>query len=816
YAKYEINSYDVAFYNIDSEYLEKVSVDYGNSASAIDAPEVTGYTFLYWADIDGNKYDFESTITTELDLYATYLIHTFEVFFYNVYGEQVHSYTINYGENIYEFSTYEASFSWLELNYWMNDEGAKYSFGSACTGDVHLYAKETYIAYTINCQVDAITKYTITAYYGTTVELPVPSKVGYNFSGWSDGNAIYCDTFVVVGDCTIEGIFTAIAYNISITTTDEITAYTSSQTATYGELITIFYEIGAGYSLNSVVAVDSNNKEIDILDNTFWMPISDVFVTITQSDYPYEVNYISSYDNTVYSFYYGNAVTIDALNLEGYLFLGWFIDEDLTSPIPTVAYGEENENTTIYYSVVPAEISINFVADTSEFLITVGYNSTINPADYAPDVVTGMTFVAWYFDEDFSTVGTAFSATKNTTLYAKYEVTNYIITFYYGLNNSDVYTEVVSYGSLPTPPTDIELDLYSFEGWSADIIEVAADANYFAIYSALYINNYYCNGELLGSIIGEINAEPQGDIADIVCEGYTFSHFVCTGIVGNVATYSAVLIADIYSISYVSTTGCTLNGALVACFGDTVIVMCTVLDSYILDAISCDNSGVSITENDGNYCFTMPACDIIIYATTSQNAQMQVIDVVPEDFSISGSSSISTSIATENAVLSLTENTPSTDTLTALSSLLIDNNQALSFVVDLHDSDYNALDFPDTTDLEITVKLPNNLDLTAYDFFVVKVEDISSTILQCDVYSAENQNYASFNITDGGQYVVLYSDKATTSVSSSTITSTSDTIDPLAYFFIGVSVAILVVIVIMLCRKLHNYCVRKTYGPMFK
>ncbi|MFI3229911.1 MAG: InlB B-repeat-containing protein, partial [Bacillota bacterium] len=97
YAKYEINSYDVAFYNIYAEYLDEVSVDYGSYASAIDAPEVTGYTFLYWADSNDNEYMFASAVTDNLNLYAKYEINSYDVAFYNIDAEYLEKVSVDYG-----------------------------------------------------------------------------------------------------------------------------------------------------------------------------------------------------------------------------------------------------------------------------------------------------------------------------------------------------------------------------------------------------------------------------------------------------------------------------------------------------------------------------------------------------------------------------------------------------------------------------------------------------------------------------------------------------------------------------------------------
>lgn len=41
-----------------------------------------GHTFAYWADKDGNEFDFTNTLTKNTDLYAVFTVNKYDVIFY--------------------------------------------------------------------------------------------------------------------------------------------------------------------------------------------------------------------------------------------------------------------------------------------------------------------------------------------------------------------------------------------------------------------------------------------------------------------------------------------------------------------------------------------------------------------------------------------------------------------------------------------------------------------------------------------------------------------------------------------------------------
>ena len=83
----------------------------------------------------------------------------------------------------------------------------------------------------------------------------------------------------------------------------------------------------------------------------------------------------------------------------------------------------------------------------------------------------GYTFAGWYKDDelanewDFDTD----VVTEDITLYAKWTINQYTITFDTGEGGSEIAPITQDYGTAVTPPADPTRDGYSFKGWSPEI-----------------------------------------------------------------------------------------------------------------------------------------------------------------------------------------------------------------------------------------------------------------------------------------------------------------------------------------------------------
>jgi len=147
---------------------------------------------------------------------------------------------------------------------------------------------------------------------------------------------------------------------------------------------------------------------------------------------------------------------------EGYSFVGWYTDEDLTIPFNNQA--PINSNLTLYAKWDSISYTVHFETNGGSEIadVTVKHgNKLTRPTEPTKE---GYDFVGWYTDEqlkneyDFNT-----SITSNLTLYAKWEVKKYEVMF---VTDSDttIPMQLVNHGEKVTQPTDPTKEGYIFAG----------------------------------------------------------------------------------------------------------------------------------------------------------------------------------------------------------------------------------------------------------------------------------------------------------------------------------------------------------------
>ena len=91
-AQYEINVYTVTFVDKDGKTLKTENVEWGNAATAPDAPAVEGWTFSGWDKAF-------NVVKSDLTVQAQYTINTYTVTFVDYNDEVLKTETVEWGEN---------------------------------------------------------------------------------------------------------------------------------------------------------------------------------------------------------------------------------------------------------------------------------------------------------------------------------------------------------------------------------------------------------------------------------------------------------------------------------------------------------------------------------------------------------------------------------------------------------------------------------------------------------------------------------------------------------------------------------------------
>ena len=155
----------------------------------------------------------------------------------------------------------------------------------------------------------------------------------------------------------------------------------------------------------------------------------------------------------------------------GYTFGGWYVDAGFSTAW-NFASDTITSNTTLYAKFTINSFTVSFDTDggTSIGDDTVDYNNTVTqPSD---PTKTGYTFGGWYADSGFSTAWNFASdtITANTTIYAKFTINSYTVTFEdNGADSVAIPPQTIQYGQTVTKPSDPTKTGSTFGGWFSDV-----------------------------------------------------------------------------------------------------------------------------------------------------------------------------------------------------------------------------------------------------------------------------------------------------------------------------------------------------------
>ena len=165
---------------------------------------------------------------------------------------------------------------------------------------------------------------------------------------------------------------------------------------------------------------------------------------------------------------YGKKVVVPtAPTKPGYDFVGWFADEGLATE-----YNFDTEiyaNTTIYAKWVEATYTVTFSTNGGSSIDSQTYNYGDTLAEPTAPTKTNYSFMGWYLDESLTRKANfPISVEGNMTIYAKWEVVVYTVTF-----DTDCDTVIedvqVNSGATVAKPADPVKSGYTFEGWYAEV-----------------------------------------------------------------------------------------------------------------------------------------------------------------------------------------------------------------------------------------------------------------------------------------------------------------------------------------------------------
>jgi uncharacterized repeat protein (TIGR02543 family) len=213
YARWELATYTVAFYDYDDTLLRTLQVGHGYSAIPPLDPSRTGYDFTGWSES-------LLSVVANLDVYAVYEAIIYPLIIEENGGENIDDYGIPYETVIGEIEV-PVRIGYTFIGYF-EDSALTIPFTTVLMplNGMTIYAKWTINQYTISFEENGGSLVTdITEDYDTVVTEPVePTQLAKNFLGWyidSEFSELYVFSTMPAEDITVYAKWEDTLYTIS-------------------------------------------------------------------------------------------------------------------------------------------------------------------------------------------------------------------------------------------------------------------------------------------------------------------------------------------------------------------------------------------------------------------------------------------------------------------------------------------------------------------------------------------------------------------------------------------------------------------------
>ena len=438
YAKYEINTYtitlDLAGGTTTDGYSTTKKIKYGEVYGSLPNVVKEGYTFSGWTTTGGTiiKENTVLTLASDHTIYAGWIANSYVVTF--VYGDDRPNTTkeVTYGSTYGELPTPTMEGYTFKGWYYNNtkvDSTTKVTKASDQVLIALWEANKYTLTFVYNNGSTDTTKEVI---YGKTYgELPIPTKTGYIFNGWttSGGNLINeTDKVTITSDTTLYAQYSVDSYLVTFNAnggTVSIPTKNVKYDNAYGTLPTpvrVGYTFTGWYYNNTkieettIVSITSNHTLIAKWKaNTYKVTL--VYNNGTTNEEK-EITYDSEYG------------VLPTPVKEGYTFLGWYTTGGINVDSTTILKNAKDHTLNAQWKA--NTYIITFIFGNGENNVTKEVIFDSEYGELQTPTRVGYTFKGWYTQ---NTGGTKIDSTtivkiaSNHNLYARWEANKYIVTF---------------------------------------------------------------------------------------------------------------------------------------------------------------------------------------------------------------------------------------------------------------------------------------------------------------------------------------------------------------------------------------------------
>ena len=471
-AVWRVNSHTLK-YMLDGKETSTRTVNYGTAVAVQADPTKTGYTFSGWKVSGAEPVDGKFTMPdNDVTITGGYTANTYTVKFDANGGSECEDITVTYDGKYTDLPT--TTRTGYTFDGWY-DGSTKVTADTVVkiTADQTLTARWTANKYTVTFDANggsACKEITVT-YDGKYPTLPAPTKEGYTFKGWFDGETQVKsgDAVTITGNQTLTARWSINTYTITYQV-DGQTVKTES--VTYGEDIPAYTYAKTGYDVSAWSPAAPEK-----------MPARNLTFTATTKVHQHSLTYMLDGEmKSQAPVNYGTAVAVQADPTKtGYTFSGWTVsgakpvDGKFTMPDNNVTItGSFSANTyTVKFNANGGEGSMadqSFTYDAKQALAANGFTRT------------GWRFTGWKLGNTTYTDGQTVSnltaeANGTVTLEAQWEHILYTLKFVVDKSGKAYHTEQKYYGDAITPPEAPEKAGYRFDGWDREIPATMPDGD---------------------------------------------------------------------------------------------------------------------------------------------------------------------------------------------------------------------------------------------------------------------------------------------------------------------------------------------------
>lgn len=317
---------------------------------------------------------------------------------------------------------------------------------------------------------------------------------------------------------------------------------------------------------------------------------------------------------------YGDSVSPVPDTVDGFLFLGWFLDAALSVPYGGVAIGCAGEIIRLFPKFVKDSCLVNIIFPElvyGDIVLTpqnvsfvCAYGEALN---LSVPVIRGHSFLGFFTDN-----GLLFNnsfADSDITLFARYSRDVISVSFHFGALNEKSVVLSLPFGAPIQAPVVFDEEFarfLCFDNFRPGIRAEINNTHFFAVYEQLFHKIFLLDDIVFFSGLFALHEQP-----DIIVDkdGFIFTGFAVSDISDRQIRYSALFEQVSFDITAVSDSGAEVLTIDSPKAGDVAWLKVSVKDGYELVSVVSD---VTFLKNQGDFIlFVMPHRNVRFSVTTT-------------------------------------------------------------------------------------------------------------------------------------------------------------------------------------------------------